>query len=80
MHEFWNNFIDNQTYIFYIKTKDIDVGIAKSVATSFVLQIKNQKDHYPEVNVKKVIGLMKDELDGTIMREFIALGHKLQSY
>ena len=37
-------------------------------------------DHYPREKNKKVIGLMKDELGGKIVAEFVALRPKTYSY
>ena len=37
-------------------------------------------DHYPQEKNKKVIGLMKDELGGKIMPEFVALRPETYSY
>ena len=37
-------------------------------------------DHYVKERIKKVIGLMKDELGGKIMIEFVALRPKTYSY
>ena len=37
-------------------------------------------DHYPQERIKKVIGLMKDNLGGKIMTEFVALRPKTCSY
>ena len=44
----------------------------------FKIQIFNQTDHCPKK--KKEIGLMKDELGGQIMKEFVGLKAKRYSY
>ena len=49
--------------------------LQKLLKQDLMFLIKNQTDCY-----KKVIGLMKDELGGKIMREFAALGVKTYSY
>ena len=36
--------------------------------------------HCPSEKIKKVIGPMKDELGGKIMREFVALREKMYAY
>ena len=42
-------------------------------------QIMKSKDHYQQEKTKK-IGLMKDELGGKIMKEFLALIPNMYSY
>ena len=44
----------------------------------FKIQIFSQTDHCPKK--KKEIGLMKDELGGQIMKEFVGLKAKRYSY
>ena len=44
------------------------------------LQITMLIDHYLKEKNKKVIGLMKDELGGGIITEFVALRPKTYSY
>ena len=36
--------------------------------------------HYPSEKIKKVIGLMKDQLGGNIMTKFVALRAKIYAY
>ena len=38
-----------------------------------ILQIMNQRKHCIKEEMKKVTGLMKDELGGQIMKEFVDL-------
>ena len=40
----------------------------------------SQKDCYKKEKSKNVIGLMRDELGGKIMKEFVGLKTKTQSY
>ena len=44
------------------------------------LQITSVIDHYLQERIKKVIGLMKDELGGRVITEFVALRPKTYSY
>ena len=39
----------------------------------FILQTMNYTDHYLNTKIKKVTSLMKDELGGKVMKEFVEL-------
>ena len=39
----------------------------------FILKIINQKEHWLEENLEKVIGFTKNELGGKIMKEVVGL-------
>ena len=80
-------YMDTDSLVYSIKTEDFYVDIADDVPARF-----NTSSYIPDgpdplrrhplpINLnKKVIGLMKDELGGTIMTDFIALRPKLYSY
>ena len=86
MYEFWYDYIkpkyqnnaklcymDIESFIIYIKTEDFYEDIANDVEERF--DTSNYEVNRPlstEKN-KKVIGLMKDELEGKIITEFGAL-------
>ena len=73
-------YMDTDSLVYDIKTEDFYKDIAEDVETRF-----DTSGHVPgrplpiEKNIK-VIGLMKDELGGKIMKEFISLRPKLYSY
>ena len=68
--------------IYNIKTEDFYADIVDDVKKMFDTSGYNKKDARPLPirKNKKVIGLMKDELGGKIMTEFVALRPKLYSY
>ena len=73
-------YMDTDSLVYSIKTEDFYADIADDVPTRF-----DTSDYAPDHPLpiglnKKVVGLMKDELEGTIMTEFIALRPKLYSY
>ena len=89
MYEFWYNYIkpkyhDNtklcymgtDSFIIHIKTKDVYEDITNDMEKRF--DTSNYEINRPLLteNNKKVIGLMKDVLDGKIMAEFVALRPK----
>ena len=72
--------MDTNSLVYQIKTKDFYADIVDGVPTRF--DTSGYCSNCPlliGLN-KKVIGLMKDELGGSIMTEFVALRPKLYSY
>ena len=67
-------YMDTDSLVYHIKTKDFYAEIANDIPTRFYTS------GYCDNMNKKVIGLMKDELGGAIMTEFIALRSKLYSF
>ena len=75
-------YMDTDSLVYDIKTEDFYEDIANDVETRFDTSGYSKTDFRPlpiGLN-KKVIGLMKDELGGKIMTEFVALRPKLYSY
>ena len=73
-------YMDTNSLIYSIKTEDFYKDIADDVEDRF-----NTSGYVPDRPLsvdlnKKVIGLMKDELGGEIMREFVSLRPKMYSY
>ena len=68
------------SFIVYIKTENTYVDIAKYFKTRFDTSNYELERPLPNGKIKKVTGLMKDELDGKIMTEFAALKPKTCSY
>ena len=75
-------YMDTDSLVYNIKTEDFYADIADDVETRFDTSGYNKKDArlLPIGKNKKVIGLMKDELGGKIMTEFVALRLKIYSY
>ena len=63
----------------HIKTEDFYKNIADDVEKRFDTSIYEVDRPLPTGKNKKVIGLMKDELGGKIMTEFLALRPKTYS-
>ena len=75
-------YMDTDSLVYHIKTEDFYADIAGDVASRIDTSGYDKADAKPltiRLN-KKVIGLMKDELGGKIMTEFIALRPKLYAY
>ena len=75
-------YMDTDSQVYDIKTEDFYEDIANDVEARFDTSGYSKTDFRPLpicLN-KKVMGLMKDELGGKIMTEFVALRPKLYSY
>ena len=73
-------YMDTDSLVYHIKTKDFYADIADDVQTRFDTSGYIPDRPLPAGLNKKVILLMKDELGGKIMTEFVALRPKLYSY
>ena len=73
-------YMDTDSFVVNIKTKDFYKDIAENVKERFDTSNFIYDRPLPTGVNKKVIGLMKDELGGDIMTEFVALRPKAYSY
>ena len=93
MYEFWYDYMkkkygdmvklyymDTDSIIMNIKTKDFYKDITQDVEERFDTSNYDVDRPLPKGKNKKVIGLMKDELGGGIITEFVALKPKTYSY
>ena len=93
MYEFWydymkqkyhNNvnlcYMDTDSFIMDIKTNEFYKDIANDVENRFDTSNYEVNRSLPMGKNKKVIGLMKDELGGKIITEFVTLRPKTYSY
>ena len=93
MYEFWYDYMkkkygdmvklcymDTDSLIMNIKTKDFYKDIARDVEERFDTSNYGVDRPLPKRKNKKVIGLMKDELGGGIITEFVALRPNTYSY
>ena len=93
MYEFWYDYVKNKydsranlcymdtdSFVINIKTKDFHKDIAMDVKERFDTSNCIYDRPLPIGVNKKVIGIMKDELGGGIITEFVALRPKAYSY
>ena len=93
MYEFWYDYMkpkyndnvklcymDTDSFIMNIKTNDFYKDIANDVEKRFDTSNYEVNRPLPTGKNKKVIGLMKDELGGKIITEFVTLRPKTYSY
>ena len=95
MYEFWYDYIepkyedraklcyiDTDSFVIYIKSEDFYKDIADDVEKWFDTTNYNENDKRPLPigKNKKIPGLFKDELNGKIMKEFVARRAKTYAY
>ena len=93
MYEFWYDYVkpkyydnfklcymDRDSFITNIKTNDFYENIANDVENRFDTSNYEVNRPLPMGNNKKVIGLIKDELGGKIITEFVTLRPKPYSF
>ena len=93
MYEFWYDYIkpkhqnntklcymDTDNFIIQIETEDFYKDIADDVKKRYDTSNYEVDRPLPKGMNKNIIGLMKDELGGKIIKEFIALRPKTYSY
>ena len=73
-------YMDTNSFIMHIKTEDLYQDIAKDVDKKYDTTNYTVERPSPMGMNKKVIGMMKDEFGGKIMKEFIGLRPKCYSY
>ena len=65
--------MDTDSFVVHVKTDDIYKDIAEDVETRFDTSNLELDRPLLKGRNKKVIGLMKDELGGQVMKEFVGL-------
>ena len=75
-------YMDNDSFVYEIKTEDFYRDIAKDVEKKFDTSGYSKDNNGPLLigKNKNLIGMMKDELGGKIMTEFVALRAKMYAY
>ena len=73
-------YMDTDSFVYDIKTEDFYKDIAEDFEKRFDTSGYVDNRPLPVGKNKKVIGLMKDELRGEIMKEFVSLRPKMYSY
>ena len=93
MYEFWYDYMkpkhndnvrlcymDTDSFVMHIKTNDFHKDIGSDVENRFDTSNYEVNRSLPTGKNKKIIGLMKDELGGKIITEFVTLRPKTYSF
>ena len=84
--EFQNDYVTpkffmlRDSFIVNVKAKDVYKYLAKNVETRFDTSNFELRRLFPKAKSKKLIGLMKDEFGGKIMKDFVGFRAKIFSY
>ena len=73
-------YMDTDSLVYHIKTEDFYSDILEDVEARFDTSRFTEPRPLPMGLNEKVIGLVKDELGGNIMKEFVALRPKSYAY
>ena len=73
-------YMDTDSFTVHVKTDDIYKDIAEDVETRFNTSNFGKDRQLPKGKNQKLIGLIKDELAGQIINEFVGLRAKTDSY
>ena len=73
-------YMDTDSFVMHIKTNDFYKDIASDIENRFDTSNYEVNRSLPTGKNKKVIGLMKDELSGKIITEFVTLRPKTYSF
>ena len=74
------SYMDTDSLVYHIHMDDFYADIAEDVPVRFDTSAHQSDRQLPVGLKKKVIGLMKDEMGGEIMEEFVSLRPKLYSH
>ena len=93
MYEFWYDYVkpkygenaklcymDIDSFIVQVKTDDMYKDIAEDIERKFDSSNFEIGRPLPKAKNKKVLGLIKDELGGQLMKELVGLTAKIYSY
>ena len=73
-------YVNTDSFSVYIKTEDVYIDITEFYTSSYELECNSIDRSLPKGKIKKLIGLMKNELGLKIMTKLVGLRPKIYSY
>ena len=73
-------YVNTDSFSVYIKTEDVYKDITEFYTSSYELECNSIDRSLPKGKIKKLIGLMKNELGLKIMTKLVGLRPKINSY